>query len=137
MSLVSGLLNALCDIYRPVMQQNPRGGASNTQGTPYLTDVPCLIDQLSSTQLDKPGGKQVNATHVGIFDTDLIGVIYSNDVITNVRLLRDTSKVQEDNFGSTGNKPTQYRVVKPDNPNLETDHAEVLLEQMQGRKAAP
>lgn len=136
MSLVDGLLTHVCDILEPSMVRDDRGTFGNTGLQPVASKVFCLVNQASQSLIDAFGGKQLNISHVIYFDISARDLIVTNQVITNVAPF-GTTDYERDNFGDAGILPTQYRVIQSTVPNLEPDHLEVAVQQMQGRKAVP
>ena len=136
MALTDGLLTHTCTVKRPTEGQDARGG-DNITLTPVATGVAILIDQASDNMRRARGGAQLNMTHIGYAEIEQKGVILTNDILTDVTRMGDPADVQMDNFGPQGQQPTQYRVLDANPPNLEPDHLEIGLEQMQGRPAAP
>ena len=136
MALTDGLLTHTCTVKRPSEGQDARGGDNIVLST-VRTGVPILIDQASDSMRRARGGAHLNMTHIGYAEIDMKGVIQTNDILTDVTRMGDPSDVQMDDFGPQGQQPTQYRVLDPNPPNLEPDHLEIGLEQIQGRPGAP
>lgn len=137
MALVDGLLTHVCDLLAPQMAATNRGTPVNQGSTVVAAQLPCVIDQASDRTIDMFGGKQQNMTHVGYFEITAKDFFRMNQVITNVAPSWDPTNYEKDDFGTAGLQPIQYRVLDAKVPNLEPDHVEVALEQMQGRRAAP
>lgn len=137
MSLIDGLITHTCTIKEPVITRQARGGDKALTYNTVATGVECVLDQASERAILAAAGRQINMTHVGIFYVAQKSNLKTNNIITDVTAIGDPTDIQKDDFGTAGMQPTQYRIVDPKQPNLETDHLEVSLEQMQGRPGAP
>jgi hypothetical protein len=59
----SGTLRHIADIYAPISDTDTRGQIDPFSGTPYMANVPCSIEQLSSRELDAARQVYATATH--------------------------------------------------------------------------
>lgn len=136
MSLVTGLLSHLCDVYRPVFASDGKGGWPDS-GTPTLVaeGVRCLVDRNGESSRGLPGGALNSSSHRGYFEWADQDSIRVGDIIKNVRDAADAAKTDEvkiDVAGGTQTSVRQYRVLDRFDANLLRDHLEVALESQAG-----
>jgi hypothetical protein len=136
MSLVTGLLSHLCDVYRPVFASDGKGGWPDS-GTPTLVaeGVRCLIDRNGESNRGLQGGALNSSSHRGYFEWADQDSIRIGDIVKNVRDAADATKtdmVTVDAAGETQAFARQYRVLDRFDSNLNRDHLEVALESQAG-----
>lgn len=135
MSLVTGLLNKICDIYRPTLTDDGAGGETwSLPSIPTFTGIEILLTNKTSMVLTPTGGRQLVERWSAFLEESDGSQLGVNDVIRNV-IDKVTGSVASQVVDGQS-VSMAWKVKSLVNPNFLVDgtgHAEFELEIVAGR----